>query len=200
MSDGLPDDEYIAGDPGRSETAPKVLFKSESIGHPYWRALTGNERIVVMRWLKHGDASRLILTLAHNPSSMGLRAYVAEGLAGGPQTGWRMRLAARGPSGGAPLKCDRVALVALRDALAVGGGDVSMLAAQLAGGMTGERARRGPVSDPMQAAMVGIAYYAARGDMDAEKARGAVHRLYGLSLGDDNIQRLITQFNKAGSK
>lgn len=200
MSVELSDDEYVAGDSERPEATPKVRFKSERIGHPYWQQLTGNERVAVFRWLKHGDARCLLQALALNPASMGLRAYVAEGLSGGPQTGWRLRLAARGPSGGAPLKCDRIALAALRDALAVGDGDVSMLAAQLTGKMTGERAKRGPVNDPMQTAMVGLAYYAARGNMDAEKARSAVRRLYGRSLGDDNIQRLITQFNNAGSK
>lgn len=199
MSIDLSDDD-VAGDPERSETTVMLRLKSEEAGPREWQALTGNERVAVVRWLKGGDVSGLFRALALNPSSMGLRAYVAEGLSGGPQTGWRMRLAARGPSGGAPLKRDRIALAALHDALAVGDGDVSMLAAQLAEKMTGERTKRGPVSDPMQAAMVGLAYYAARGDMDAEKARGAVHRLYGRSLGDDNIQRLITQFNKAGSK
>jgi hypothetical protein len=193
------DDEYVAGDPERTVTAPTVRLKFGSPRPQYWQALTGNERIAVVRWLKRGDAGFLLRALALNTSSLGLRAFVAEALAGGPNTGWRMRLAAQGAAGGSPRKIDRETVAALRGALA-DGGSVSRLAARLAGRMKGERARRGPVSDPMQVAMVGLAYYAARGVMvDAESARRAVHRFYGLNLGDKNIQRLIAAFNKSGT-
>ncbi len=191
------DDEYVTSDPERPETTPQVRLKSEQAGPRYWQVLTGNERVAVVRWLQRGDAVRLLRALALNPTSPVLRGFAVEALTGGASTGWRMRLAAQGATGGAPKKADRGALAALRDTLA-SGGDVSMLAARLSGRMTGSRARRGPVSDPMQAAMIGLAYYAARGGMDAEKARANVHRLYGRSLGDKNIQRLISAFNRAG--
>lgn len=191
------DDEYVAGDPERSESAPRVRLKSEQVGPRFWQSLTANERIAVVRWLQCGDATRLLRTLALNSSSSGLRCFVAEALAGGPETGWQMQPAAQGSAGGAPKKIDREAVAALRSAL-MGGDDVSVLAARLAGRMTGKRARRGRVSDPMQAAMVGLAYYVLRGNMDAEKAKGSVDRFYGRSLGDKNIQRLITAFNNAG--
>ncbi len=192
------DDEYVAGDPERIVTAPVVRLTFKSAGPQHWQALSGNERIAVVRWLKRGDAACLLRALTLNPSSPGLRAFVAEALAGGPNTGWRMRLAAQGVAGGSPRKIDRETVAALRGAL-MEGDSVSKLAARLAGRMRGERARRGPISDPMQVAMVGLAYYAARTGMDAEGARGAVHQFYGLNLGDKNIQRLITVFNKPGT-
>lgn len=199
MSDGLPDDEYVAGDPERLETVPKVQFKSERAGPPYWRALTGNERISIVRWLRRGDAGYLLRALALNPISPGLRGFVAEGLAGGPQTGWRLRLAARGSDRSASIKHDREAVTVLRTALAVGDADVSMLAAQLASRMNGERARRGRFTSPARAAVVGLDYELAFYSLKSSKlALYSVACLYGQS--EKNIERLLTAFRREGGE
>lgn len=197
-------DDYVAGDPERPPAnAASISITSEAPAHPIWGMMSVGERIAVVRWLQRGDASRLLTTLAENPTSTGLSCATLEALAGGPFTGWKLRIASS-PTGGAPKKAEKALLVALEAAITDKPTDVAGLASKLAGLAIGARARSGPISDPMQAAMVGLSYYAAyeclsgeRGDR-AGKARASMHKFYGVRLGDKNIQRLITAFRKAG--
>lgn len=154
-------DEYVAGDPERPSPRTTCRIVYAPLEHPFWRDLCAQERIAVVRWLKRGDAYGLLTALATNPSSSGLRSFVAEGLAGGPETGWNLRIASPA-TGGAPRKADKARLAALHTAVAGDGGDVAALARMLASIARGKRSRRGRFNDPMQIAMVGLAVAARR--------------------------------------
>jgi hypothetical protein len=189
--------EYIAGDPERVICAAPVRPRSETTpGHPFWRALSVPERIAVVRWLQRGDARGLLNALSNNPLSHGLRCFVLEGLAGGSETGWKLRIASPA-TGGAPKKADKAKLSELQMALAGYGGDVATLARALAVKTIGQRARRGRINNPMQAALVGLDLALAYERLASSKqAIYEVADLYGDS--EKNIGRLNTEFRKAG--
>lgn len=205
--DGEDDEaEYIAGDPERSICEAPLRLLSERPEHPFWRALTAEERIAVVRWLQCGEARGLLNALASNPSSPGLRSFVAEALAGGPETGWKLRIASHA-TGGRPTNADKAKLSALQAAVAGDGGDVATSAATLAGSAIGARSRKGGVYDPMHVANMGMvvelfrmsgknyedATMDAALDLAVKKPRG----------GDDpknlkNVRRLYDEFLGAG--
>lgn len=148
------EDEYVAGDPDGITRSFPLGLRQMHTGHPFWRELCSAERLAVVRWLQRGDAGGLLIALAGNPSSPGLRSCVLEAIAGGPETGWRMRVI--NPIGGRPTNFDKAKLTSLQASLVSDGGDVAALAVTLSGITKGERAKRGRFRDPMQVAMVGI--------------------------------------------
>lgn len=191
------EDGYIEGDSESPQYEGRGgrIRNAEALGPLYWRALSGPERVAVIRWLQRGEASALLNALARNASSPGLRGAVLEALAGGPESGWKLKIASP-KTGGAPRRADKEKLSALRAALADDDGDVGALALQLAGIVIGQRSRRGGVIDPMQAAMVGLHYevlYERRGW--SQRALHQTARFYGYS--EENIERLITKFRGA---
>jgi hypothetical protein len=188
--------EYVAGDPEHFACAAPVRLRSNIPAHPFWRALSVPERIAILRWLQRGEAHNLLSALSNNPSSPGLRCFVSDGLAGGLATGWRLRIASSS-TGGAPRKADKAKLSALQAALAGDGGDVATLARLIAVLAIGERARRGRINNPMQAALVGIDVAMAYHRLGSWKqAIYEVARFYDDS--EKNVERLNTDFWKAG--
>ena len=188
--------EYVAGDADRlPRDARTTRLQFERPEHPLWHALSVSERIAVVRWLQRGDAHSLLRALAGNPVSPLLRCAVAEGLIGGPETGWQLRIASRA-AGGAPTKADKATLAALQTALAGYGGEIAETANRLAEIATGERARRGRRNHPTQAALVGIDLAMAYHRLGCWKqALYEVACFYGDS--EKNIERLNTKFWKA---